>query len=794
MLSIPFRFEFQEGHQQIFFRAFALREELVTMHGAVSRTAFQRIYEIARFKQLAEKDRGAPLSNKMLADVYRARLSQFNGAEVLNPGFIDNAMTVYDRAARIPEVQAMIIELENHCGDVSPFNSVTKMHFMVKRQKLKPLDSMPEPQLVIWLFGYISDLVLSNACPPDNMSTRFLGGDATNRACIIGMGHMKLGLLRHLVDSVFPGTLCHEAVTTIGSKLATFSDYRANHTPYSAEKEAATAWLGALPESGRLAVALLDDLVFAHNNGATDAQLRQAMRLSKSAPEVWAEADTWRPRWEAIELAAKTEKIANGEAVPSAVVDDAAAAAARDAANAAHQVEETVRGGILHMLQEKSLPWYRACAYRAMRTYISLAPEPELASVLKTNIMNCPLKDIRCTTTASRKCVLFLFDATTIGEAPNHPMWRFPALQEGRVRKLVSSALAARNDGMDTCKPCDGDVFLLFDGGRQSETILLTPFRITMNEVDGMSGSRKRMALEGDVHRVTLAFTEASVRARRMRARGEFDLRQTATMYMVTAAGLKQTATSYPAYPGCTSKGDLIMPIQLTSHSDPTTFNVRPQDKAAIWGIHRPGTGGVASQQETTTAGEEKEPVCFHGMSSAFFNSVFDALRVTGVCDLSVGGGAAAEAALSRKIPYYGICPTEHHVRAAQDWLAERALAMMADPSSSFYDAEYAKARVQSAMLSTNAAPSTVASPTPGPTPIAVSPPKKPKKNKKADDKKKQDPSCLADVVVLVPPVSLATVDCASVCVVVFVLCLKDTSAKRKRESSSSSSSDSRSE
>ena len=503
------------------------------------------------------------------------------------------------------------------------------------------------------------------------------------------------------------------------------------------------------------------------------------MRLTKSAPEVWAEADTWRPRWEAIELAAKTEKIANGEAVPSAVADDAAAAAARDAANAAHQIEETVRGGILHMLQEKSLPWYRACAYRAVRTYISLAPEPELASVLKTNIMNCPLQEIRCTTTANRKCVLFLVDGTTIGEAPNHPMWRFPQLQEGRVRKLVSSALAARNGGMDTCKPCDGDVFLLFDGGRQSEAILLTPFRITMNEVDGMSGgSKKRAALEGDVHRVTLAFTETSVRARRVRVRGDFDLKQTATMYMVTAAGLKVQATSYPEYPGCTPKGDLIMPIQLTSHSDPTTFNVRPQDKAAIWGIHRPGMGGVASQQETPTAGEEKEPVCFHGMSKTFFNSVFDALRVAGVCDLSVGGGAAAEAALARKIPYYGICPTEHHVKAAQDWLAERALAMMADPSSSFYDAGYAKVRVQSAT-----APSTVTSPTPGPTPIAVSPPKKPKKNK-ADDKKKQDPSCL--VVVLVPSVSLATVDCR-VCVCVVV---KETSgtSKRKRDSSSSSS------
>ena len=111
MLSVPFRFEFHESHQQVFFRSFALREELVTFHGAVSRTAFQRIYEIARFKQLVETERGASLSNKALADVYRARLSKFNSADMLAHGFVDNAMTVYERAARIPEVQAMIIEL-----------------------------------------------------------------------------------------------------------------------------------------------------------------------------------------------------------------------------------------------------------------------------------------------------------------------------------------------------------------------------------------------------------------------------------------------------------------------------------------------------------------------------------------------------------------------------------------------------------------------------------------------------------------------------------------------------------
>jgi hypothetical protein len=344
--------------------------------------------------------------------------------------------------------------------------------------------------------------------------------------------------------------------------------------------------------------------------------------------------------------------------------------------------------------------------------------------VLKTNIMNSNLKEVQGV--VNRKCVVFLFDATTIGEAANHPAWRFPALAEGRVRKLISAALSARNGGVDSCVPREGDVFLIFDGGRSSEAVLMTPFRICANDVDAMSGPRKKLQLDGDVRKITLGFLESSVLARRARLRGEFDLRQTATMYMVTNKGLKVPQKSYPEYPTCTPKGDLIMPIQLPSHSDPTAFSVLPQDKAAIWGPYRPpapANAATATATETVT----KEPVCYHGMSKTFYNSVFDAFHVAGVCDLSVGGGAAAEAALARKLPYYGICPTEHHVSAAQDWLAERALAMMADSSSSFYDAEYAKLRTHGAKPT--GAPSAPTAPTPGPTP-ATSPEKK--KGKKA--------------------------------------------------------------
>ena len=89
-----------------------------------------------------------------------------------------------------------------------------------------------------------------------------------------------------------------------------------------------------------------------------------------------------------------------------------------------------------------------------------------------------------------------------------------------------------------------------------------------------------------------------------------------------------------------------------------------------------------------TTATEASEPVCFHGLPAAFYKDVFEAHSVSGICDLTVGGATATEAALALKLPYFGVCPTELHALKTMDFLADRMLTMMTDQASNFYDPE----------------------------------------------------------------------------------------------------------
>ena len=113
------------------------------------------------------------------------------------------------------------------------------------------------------------------------------------------------------------------------------------------------------------------------------------------------------------------------------------------------------------------------------------------------------------------------------------------------------------------------------------------------------------------------------------------------------------------------------------------------KDKKAIWGPHRLSVGGATPDDASTNAtAETLEPVCFHGLPATFYKDVFEAHSVSGICDLTVGGATATEAALALKLPYFGVCPTELHALKTMDFLADRMLAMMTDQTSHFYDPE----------------------------------------------------------------------------------------------------------
>jgi hypothetical protein len=68
-----------------------------------------------------------------------------------------------------------------------------------------------------------------------------------------------LSILRHFLEVLMPKTnVSPDAIRLIEAKMSTHEDYRKNYLSISVEVEVDSAWQGTMPESGRMALSLIE--------------------------------------------------------------------------------------------------------------------------------------------------------------------------------------------------------------------------------------------------------------------------------------------------------------------------------------------------------------------------------------------------------------------------------------------------------------------------------------------------------------------------------------------------------
>jgi hypothetical protein len=263
--------------------------------------------------------------------------------------------------------------------------------------------------------------------------------------------------------------------------------------------------------------------------------------------------------------------------------------------------------------------------------------------------------------------------------------------------------------------------------------------------------------------------SEDCLKKRRARVRGAATLHQVEFLYMLSREPLVFPEKKRINYNG-TNKGDLVGFVNLPEWE--TTWALTFDDKKKLYGKPRVAVGGptgddddddedvdmgptdyadtpptVASKTSTpstmvTTAatgrlGTNMEPVFYQAMPVEFYEDLMSSCFLSDVIHLTAGDGAAAKAALIRRVNYFGVCLTENHVEALYTHLTEWMIKQFGDPSSAFY---------QPSMNKKRAAPG--ATTTPGTTPSTGRPrggETKPKKQKTAKAKEKESSSSSSD-------------------------------------------------
>ena len=101
-MAVSITVELLEGEDAIFCEAVSLRERLVANYQSPVRNAFQRAHEAARLRQRKVISLCAAASHKRIADEWGKRAQFAANSEEVTVGYIQKALTVFDRGLRRP--------------------------------------------------------------------------------------------------------------------------------------------------------------------------------------------------------------------------------------------------------------------------------------------------------------------------------------------------------------------------------------------------------------------------------------------------------------------------------------------------------------------------------------------------------------------------------------------------------------------------------------------------------------------------------------------------------------------
>ena len=169
-----------------------------------------------------------------------------------------------------------------------------------------------------------------------------------------------------------------------------------------------------------------------------------------------------------------------------------------------------------------------------------------------------------------------LQDSKVAGEAETQPNVRLPSLREGRLPKLMSSALGCRLSG--GILPAS-DIIILMDGGREGR--LLASFRpikyVLHPQIISLEGIQTSLLTsvktpDGDSIPKTktslvLYHDEASLRQRRQRDKGHFISNSEKAFILTSDDGALPPYRDRAHYPG-TTRGEVLGPISAASWED----------------------------------------------------------------------------------------------------------------------------------------------------------------------------------------------------------------------------------
>lgn len=300
---------------------------------------------------------------------------------------------------------------------------------------------------------------------------------------------------------------------------------------------------------------------------------------------------------------------------------------------------------------------YMMKAKKLVKVQVKLAVEAPSEAQCVASIINSRAGQIKGTKTYNdrdetehRAVVMIVYDAKRFGEATSQPHLRCPAIKDGRMSKLVSVALKAR-EGLQSC-----DVHMFYDGMKHHNEALLTQ---AFKADDGSAIPKHKRTL-------SLLYSESSLNARLRCHKGYSCTHQIEMLHMVTAEALKLPKVDRLHYEG-TSRGQAIGPIQAPAFDAEEAWKLTQAEKKALFGkLGRIAVGGSVSIAEEAKPVRRDpstpEPVFFHAHPQELDEEIVHCWPAASIIDMTGASPSLSMIAIRKRIPYLGFCFTAEHV------------------------------------------------------------------------------------------------------------------------------------
>ena len=731
-LTCTMVFEVLASNEQILARSLGIREKISSDFASLSRTPFQRVYEIWHYKQRKEEQNGGPMTSKKLADDFNSLVKLAKTSEPVVTDYVTACIMVYEKAFKYPEVQQSVAWCDEKFGTKSPFDSVYKMQAILRKCKDKR-------EKVIWIFQAIIDQLKAGVVKVKDLTmTLLFGAQGRSGGGWVDMWIMKHDLLYYLTKTSTVQKFCFsvEHLSQIDQVLQSFTDYRALLNPHPANKwknqdeyvsdpagesvesikPADLTWQSGWSAAALQYINFCEDLVYGNE---FDPFLKTACRGSKSAldvfdyPTIQARLTEMKVlRDKELDKDLELEKLSkDGGGEPAAKADDE------------KKAEKTSAAGDKDDEEDADAEKEKREVERMLQRGVTLFVEPSSQSELKEALLASRFKDIKGDT--DKAYVLIIYDYKQASESQTRPQTRIAPLRDTRMKSMIQATLDARRSVRSEASCImPGDV-AFFDGSRAGHHYMFNN-KVFVDEESGAPLAKVSRQLR-------IEYLESAVAERRSYCRKAVaSLKSNETAYIITNDFVRLPQKKKKHFSG-TNLGSSLVDVPLASAKE--TWQMTREAKKDLYGKYLVPVGGKDSDgeddeaemmmDETPTKAKQQKldpkeevPVFYWQPSGLLCEELLHMYSISAIIDLTAGSGQWALAALKNNLPYFGVVLTPTHQTSLREWLLTSVLKGQHDETSPFFQRSLRKK----------------ADPPKPPT----EPKKKPKKPKKEEKKKKK--------------------------------------------------------